>query len=120
MTGRRGRREESGWSKASGGKEGAEIGKECSLKSWSRTTSRSVLFVFAVLSMMVTLVRAPSVFAASESASVEHLYSEWRFSEADRALAALIKSHPGEPGTLLAKGYERFMAGDFRAATAEY
>jgi tetratricopeptide (TPR) repeat protein len=58
--------------------------------------------------------------AASESASVERLYSEWRFAEADRALAALIKTHAAEPGTLLAKGYERFLAGDFRAAVAEY
>lgn len=58
--------------------------------------------------------------AASESATVERLYSEWRFAEADRALAALVKAHPAEPGTLLAKGYERFMAGDFPAAAAEY
>lgn len=52
--------------------------------------------------------------------SVEHLYSEWRFDEADRALAALAKNHPGEPATLVAKGFERFFAGDFRAAAAEY
>jgi tetratricopeptide (TPR) repeat protein len=64
-------------------------------------------------------VQSPA-FAASESTSVEHLYSEWRFGEADRALAALVKAHPAEPGTLLAKGYERFLAGDFRAAVAEY
>ena len=58
--------------------------------------------------------------AANESATVERLYSEWRFAEADRALAALSKAHPAEPGTLLAKGFERFMAGDFSAAAAEY
>ncbi|HEY5282905.1 MAG TPA: hypothetical protein VIM14_08960, partial [Polyangia bacterium] len=73
-----------------------------------------------VLSVVKFFLLAAPALAASESASVEHLYSEWRFSEADHALAALIKSHPGEPGTLLAKGYERFMAGDFRAAAAEY
>jgi len=72
-----------------------------------------------LLVMAIFLFAAPAL-AASESTSVDRLYSEWRFSEADRALAALIKSHPGEPGTLLAKGYERFMAGDFRAAVAEY
>lgn len=59
-------------------------------------------------------------FAAGDSMTVERLYSEWRFAEADRALAALVKAHPGEPGTFLAKGYERFMAGDFPAAAAEY
>jgi tetratricopeptide (TPR) repeat protein len=58
--------------------------------------------------------------AASEAMAVERLYSEWRFEEADRALAALVKAHPAEPGTLAAKGYERFLAGDFRAAAAEY
>jgi hypothetical protein len=66
------------------------------------------------------VVRGCHALAGSESASVEHLYSEWRFGEADHALAALVKTHPDEPGTLLAKGYERFMAGDFRAAVAEY
>jgi hypothetical protein len=69
---------------------------------------------------MPVLLFASPVFAAGDPTSVDRLYSEWRFSEADRALAALIKSHPGEPGTLLAKGYERFLAGDFRAAAAEY
>jgi len=81
----------------------------------SRTNHRD-----SVLSILLLLVGAPSVVSASDSANVEHLYSEWRFGEADRALAALVKAHPGEPGTLLAKGYERFMAGDFRAAAAEY
>ena len=57
--------------------------------------------------------------AAGEAASVERLYSEWRFEEADRALAALVKAHPSEPATLAVKGYERFLAGDFRAAAAE-
>ena len=61
-----------------------------------------------------------SALAASESASVERLYSEWRFGEADHALAMLVKVHPAESGTLLAKAYERFLAGDFIAAVAEY
>ena len=61
-----------------------------------------------------------SARAANESPNVERLYSEWRFGEADRALASLAKTHPGEPGTLIAKGYERFFAGDFQAAAAEY
>ncbi len=69
---------------------------------------------------LALLAISPAVRAASEPATVEHLYSEWRFGEADRALAALVKTHPGEPGTLVAKGYERFLAGDFPAAVAEY
>ncbi|HEX7507000.1 MAG TPA: tetratricopeptide repeat protein [Polyangia bacterium] len=73
-----------------------------------------------VLATLVLLAAPSAALAASEPASVDRLYSEWRFGEADRALAALIKVHPDEPGTLLAKGYERFMAGDFRAAVAEY
>ncbi|HEY5283197.1 MAG TPA: hypothetical protein VIM14_10445, partial [Polyangia bacterium] len=78
----------------------------------------SMRLVLVVALALVT--RALPARAASESASVERLYSEWRFAEADRALAALIKTHAAEPGTLLAKGYERFLAGDFRAAVAEY
>jgi hypothetical protein len=35
-----------------------------------------------------------SAFAASESSSVERLYSEWRFGEADRALATLDQGAP--------------------------
>ncbi len=58
--------------------------------------------------------------AALDGPTVERLYSEWRFEEADRALAALRAAHPGEAGTLLAEGFERFFAGDFRAAVAEY
>jgi tetratricopeptide (TPR) repeat protein len=74
-----------------------------------------------VLALVVCLLGVvPSARASSESASVERLYSEWRFDEADRALSTLSKSHPGEPATLVAKGYERFFAGDFRAAAAEY
>jgi hypothetical protein len=80
----------------------------------------SVLSALSALSVVKFFLLAVPALAASESASVERLYSEWRFGEADRALAALSKAHPGEPGTLLAKGYERFMAGDFRAAVAEY
>jgi Flp pilus assembly protein TadD len=71
--------------------------------------------------LLLALFTLPSsAYAASEASSVEHLYVEWRFEEADRALAALVKAHPGEPGTLFAKGYERFLSGDFRAAAAEY
>lgn len=79
---------------------------------------RTVLVFFS----LAALLGAPSrpARAASEWATVERLYSEWRFEEADRALAALLGTHPGEPGTLLAQGYERFLAGDFRAALAEY
>jgi tetratricopeptide (TPR) repeat protein len=74
----------------------------------------------ALLATLVWLALSTPARTTSESASVERLYSEWRFEEADRMLAALVKAHPNEPGTLLAKGYERFLAGDFRAATAEY
>ena len=73
-----------------------------------------------VLATLVLLAAPSPALAASESASVDHLYSEWRFGEADRALAALLKAHPDDPGTLLAKGYERFLAGDFRTAVVDY
>jgi Flp pilus assembly protein TadD len=103
--------------------ESTEAGAEGALGSWIRTISDSVLSALSALSALSVvkffLLATPAV-AGSESASVEHLYSEWRFEDADRALATLVKTHPGEPGTLLAKGYERFMAGDFRAAVAEY
>jgi len=70
--------------------------------------------------LLALLVFPVPLAAATESPSVERLYSEWRFEAADRALAALAKAHPAEPGTLAAKAYERFLAGDFRAAVAEY
>ena len=70
---------------------------------------------------LALLATAPApVLAASDTPSVERLYSEWRFEEADRALAGLAKAHPGEPGTLAAQAYERFLAGDFSAAVARY
>jgi tetratricopeptide (TPR) repeat protein len=100
--------------------ESAEAGREGFSGSWIRTISSSVTSVLSALSVVKILLLASPAFAANESASVEHLYSEWRFTDADRALAALVKAHPDEPGTLLAKGFERFMAGDFRAAVAEY
>lgn len=68
----------------------------------------------------LALLVALPVRAASEVQSPEHLYTEWRFDEGDRALATLSKTHPGEAITLMAKGYERFLAGDFPAAAAEY
>ncbi len=72
----------------------------------------------ALLAAILTL--ALSARAASEIPNAERFYSEWRFDEGDRALALLSKSHPGEQATLVAKGYERFMAGDFPAAAALY
>jgi tetratricopeptide (TPR) repeat protein len=74
----------------------------------------------ALVPMLALLAVSGGARVASDAANVEHLYSEWRFADADRALAALVKSRPSDPGTMLAKGYERFMAGDFRAAVAEY
>jgi len=74
----------------------------------------------AAWAWLAVLLAAPSARAAGEAAGVERLYSEWRFEEADRALAALVKAHPAEPATLAAQGYERFLAGDFRASVAEY
>jgi tetratricopeptide (TPR) repeat protein len=72
-------------------------------------------------SLLVAALLLPgAAFAAGEALSVERLYAEWRFPEADRALAALAKAHPAEPATLAVKGYERFLAGDFPAAVALY
>jgi tetratricopeptide (TPR) repeat protein len=70
--------------------------------------------------LLVVFAWPARVLGASEAATVERLYSEWRFEEADRALAALVKSHPAEPASLAARGYERFLAGDFPAAVADY
>ena len=73
----------------------------------------------AVLGLLF-LVLPASAHAASEAVGVERLFTEWRFAEAERALAALVKARPGEPATLAVKGYERFLAGDYRASLAEY
>jgi tetratricopeptide (TPR) repeat protein len=76
---------------------------------------------FATLAIGIALWGAPvSAAAVNEAPGVERLYAEWRFDEADRALALLSRAHPGEAGTLLAEGYERFLAGDFAAAAASY
>jgi tetratricopeptide (TPR) repeat protein len=74
----------------------------------------------AALGLLLLLALPSAARAAGEAAAVERLYSDWRFAEADRALAALLKSHPGEPATLAVRGYERFLAGDFRVAAADY
>jgi tetratricopeptide (TPR) repeat protein len=69
---------------------------------------------------LLALALPSSARAGGEAAAVERLYDDWRFAEADRALAALLKSHPAEPATLAAKGFERFLAGDFQAAAGDY
>ena len=71
------------------------------------------------LMLLGLLVAAPSSRIGNELVNVERLYSEWRFDEADRALSAMARSRPGEQTTLVAKGMERFFAGDFRASAAE-
>jgi tetratricopeptide (TPR) repeat protein len=70
--------------------------------------------------LALTLLAARPLPAAGEAATIERLYGEWRFAEAERALAALAKARPSEPATLAAQGYERFLAGDFRAAVVAY
>jgi predicted Zn-dependent protease len=57
---------------------------------------------------------------SGDAVAIERLYSDWRFTEADRALDALVKARPAEPATLVAQGYARFLTGDFRAAVAAY
>jgi len=83
----------------------------------------SVVKFFLAELVLATLVcsQAPSpALAASESAKRRpSVTSKWAQREADRALRAFSRRVP-TPGTLLAKGYERFLAGDFRAAVAQY
>lgn len=64
--------------------------------------------------------RALAARPSSEALAVDRLYGDWRFEEADRALAALLKARPADAGTLAVKAYERFLAGDFRAAEADF
>lgn len=81
---------------------------------------RGGLGLTLTLTLALCGTRAVDARPTSEAANVERLYSDWRFEEADRALAALVKGRPTDPGTLAVKAYERFLAGDFRAAVADY
>lgn len=57
---------------------------------------------------------------ANDITSAERLFGEWRFERAMQALGNAMKHQPGEPTTLAAQGYERFLAGDFISAAAHY
>ena len=62
---------------------------------------------------------AEEVVNVEQAETVVRLYDQWRFQDADRKLAELAQTHPGEPHTLYAEGYERFLSGDYPAAVAK-
>jgi tetratricopeptide (TPR) repeat protein len=73
----------------------------------------------AVLSLLPTAGAAQEAFQAGTVETVIRLYDQWRFSEADRMLAELRRTHPGDAETLYAEGYERFLSGAYPAAIAK-
>jgi tetratricopeptide (TPR) repeat protein len=56
---------------------------------------------------------------ADETRKIEDLFDAWRFDEAATALAGLARTQSGVPEVMYLEGYERFLAGDYAAATAK-
>ena len=80
---------------------------------------RSLSLVVTTLALTATIPGvADEVVDIEQAETVVRLYDQWRFSDADRLLAELEKTHPGEARTLYARGYERFLSGDYPAAVA--
>jgi len=78
---------------------------------------RSLSLAVIALALTATISGvADEVVNVEESETVVRLYDQWRFQDADRMLAELEKTHPGEARTLYARGYERFLSGDYPAA----
>ena len=81
---------------------------------------RSMSLVVAALALAAPVLGVTDEVVDVEAAeTVVRLYDQWRFQDADRMLADLEKTHPGEARTLYAKGYERFLSGDYPAAVAK-
>jgi len=85
-------------------------------RSWCDETKR--LPAGAALGLAAP-VSAQEVVDVTEAETVVKLYDTWRFQEADQRLAELARTHPGEPHTLYAEGYARFLSGDYPAAVAK-
>ncbi len=82
--------------------------------------NRSLALAVAGLALTVSVSRAAEeVVDVEQAQTVVRLYDQWRFQDADRKLAELAQAHPGEPHTLYAEGYERFLSGDYPAAVAK-
>jgi len=82
--------------------------------------NRSLALAVAALVSTASVSRADEEVVDVEAAqTVVSLYDQWRFQDADRKLAELAQAHPGEPHTLYAEGYERFLSGDYPAAVAK-
>ena len=79
---------------------------------------RSACLLVAALGLAAP-VSAQEVVDVTEAETVVKLYDTWRFQEADQRLAELARTHPGEPHTLYAEGYARFLSGDYPAAVAK-
>ncbi len=62
---------------------------------------------------------AQELIQETDASVAVRLFEEWRFDEAERAMAEVQRTRPGDPDTRFLEGYERFLAGDFRAAAAK-
>jgi tetratricopeptide (TPR) repeat protein len=75
------------------------------------------------LCLLVLLFAAPAraqhTVEVGNAEAVIELYNQWRFAEAERALDQLRQHYPGQPETLYAEGYERFLSGAYPQAVAK-
>jgi tetratricopeptide (TPR) repeat protein len=78
---------------------------------------RGLLLALALLSSL--RVEAQELAATANGEKVVGLYDRWRFKEAEELLAEMKGTHPSDPETLYAEGYERFLSGDYPAAVAK-
>ena len=76
------------------------------------------LSVISLLSFFAMPIRAEETVDVGNAEVVIELYDRWRFAEAERALDDLRQKYPGQPETLFAEGYERFLSGAYAEAAA--
>ena len=83
-------------------------------------TIRTLSLALALLTLAASIPGgAEEGVAVGDAETVGRLYDQWRFQDADRMLAELERTYPGEAHTLYARGYERFLSGDYLAAVAK-
>jgi tetratricopeptide (TPR) repeat protein len=81
--------------------------------------NRITLAVAALVLAAPVPTGAVQVVGVTDAETVVRLYDQWYFQDADRMLADLERTHPGEAHTLYAGGYQRFLSGDYPAAVAK-
>src|ERR1700690_3950738 len=81
--------------------------------------NRITLAVAALVLAAPVPTGAVQVVGVGDAETVVRLYDQWYFQDADRMLADLERTHPGEAHTLYARGYQRFLSGDYPAAVAK-